>query len=169
MKKNFREAGNNRGNNRYIILETRYTMATIRHINEEEYVAKALELLNHRREGYANYALGLLQRNMSPGQVGEQLGKKVKSEMETVLFKFLKNRGIVCGEVRYLYNTYGYCRRIRRRPSKYEVPSNLLDIEEVLPNYEEVIGNIMVDAEKLWIIAEIEAITKEAKENTNDA
>ena len=144
-------------------------MATIRHINEEEYAAKALELLNQRREGYVNYVLSLLQQSMSPGQASEQLKDKVKSEMETVLFEYLKHRGIVCGEVRYLYNTYGYCRRIRRRPSKYEVPSNLLDIEEILTNYEEVIGNIMVDAEKLWIIAEIETVTKEAKENNHEA
>ena len=60
-------------------------------------------------------------------------------------------------------------RRIRRTPSKHKVPSNLLDIEQTLPNYEEVIGNIMVDAEKLWTIAEIETITKEAKENNHEA
>ena len=29
-------------------------MATIRHINEEEYAAKALELLNGRNETYVN-------------------------------------------------------------------------------------------------------------------
>ncbi len=143
-------------------------MATIRHINEEEYAAKALELLNHRREGYVNYALSLLKQSMSPGQASEKLEDKVKDEMGTVLFEYLKHRGIVCGEVRYLYNINGYCRRIRRTPSKHEVPSNLLDIGQTLPNYEEVISNIMVDAEKLWIIAEIETITKEAKENNHD-
>ena len=106
---------------------------------------------------------------MSPGQASEKLEDKVKEEMETVLFEHLKHRGIVCGEVRYLYNINGYCRRIRRTPSKHVVPSNLLDIEQTLPNYEEVIGNIMVDAEKLWTIAEIETITKEAKENNHEA
>jgi len=30
------------------------------------------------------------------------------------------------------------------------------------------IGNIMVDAEKLWIIAEIETISREAKANNHD-
>lgn len=103
-------------------------MATIRHINEEEYAAKALELLNHRREGYVNYALSLLKQSMSPGQASEKLEDKVKDEMETVLFEYLKHRGIVCGELRYLYNINGYCRRIRRTPYKHEVPSNLLDI-----------------------------------------
>ena len=93
----------------------------------------------------------------------------MKDEMETVLFEYLKYRGIVCGEVQYLYNTYGYCRRIRRKPSKREVPSNLLDIRGILPNYEEVIGNMIVDAEKRWIIGKIEAITTEAKENEHDA
>ena len=53
-------------------------MPTIRHINEEEYAAKALELLNHRREGYVNYALSLLKQSMSPGQASEKLEDKVK-------------------------------------------------------------------------------------------
>ena len=143
-------------------------MATIRHINKEEYAAKALDLMNGRREMYVNYALGLLQQSLSPGQAGEKLEEKVKREMETVLFEYLKHRGIVCGEVQHLYNTYGYCRRICRRSSKREVPSNLLDIEKVLPNYKEVIGNMMVDAEKLRIIVEIETITKKAKENNHE-
>ena len=110
-------------------------MPTIRHINEEEYAAKALELLNHRREGYVNYALSLLKQSISSGQASEKLEDKVKDEMETVLFEYLKNRGIVCGEVRYLYNINEYCRRIRRALSKLEVSSNLLDIEQTLPNY----------------------------------
>ena len=138
-------------------------MATIRHINEEEYAAKALELLNHRREGDVNYALSLLKQSMSPGQASEKLEDKVKDEMETVLFEYLKHRGIVCGEVRYLYNINGYCRRIRRTPSKRDVPSNLLDIKAILPNYEEVIGNVLVDAEQLWIISEVEAAKEMAK------
>ena len=125
-------------------------MATIRHINKKEYAAKALDLMNGRREVYVNYALGLLQQSLSPGQAGEKLEEKVKREME------------------HLYNTYGYCRRICRRSSKREVPSNLLDIEKVLPNYKEVIGNMMVDAEKLRIIVEIETITKKAKENNHE-
>ena len=89
--------------------------------------------------------------------------------METGLFEYLKHRGIVCGEVRYLYNINGYCRRIRRSPSKHGVPSNLLEIEQSLPKYAEVIGNIRVDAEKLWTLAEIETINKEAKENDHEA
>ena len=144
-------------------------MATIRHINEEEYAAKALELLNHRREGYVNYALSLLKQSMSPGQASEKLEDKVKDEMETVLFEYLKHRGIVCGEVRYLYNINGYCRRIRRTPSKRDVPSNLLDIKAILLNYEEVMGNILVDAEQLWVAEQVETTTKEAEDNKDDA
>ena len=144
-------------------------MVTIRHIDKEAYAAKALDLLNVKWEGFVNYALSLLKQSISPGQASEKLEDKVKEEMETVLFEYLKHRGSVCGEVRYLYNINGYCRRIRRAPSKHKVPSNLLDIEQTLPNYEEVIGNIMVDAEKLRTIAEIETITKEAKENNHEA
>ena len=64
-------------------------MVTIRHINKEAYAAKALDLLNVKWEGYVNYALGLMQENMSPGMAGERLEKKVCSEMEDVLFNYL--------------------------------------------------------------------------------
>ena len=138
-------------------------MATIRHINEAEYAAKALDLLNGRCGEYVNYAFGLLQQSLSPGQAGERLENKVKSEMKIVLFEYLKHCGIVNGEIRHVYNTYGYCRRIRRTPSKRDVPSNLLDIKVILPNYEEVIGNVLVDAEQLWIISEVEAAKEMAK------
>ena len=43
-----------------------------------------------------------------------------------------------------------------------------MDIEDSLPNYKEVIGNIMVDAEKLRIIAEIEAAKEKAEENNHN-
>ena len=138
-------------------------MATIIHINEAEYAAKALDLLNGRRGEYVNYAFGLLQQSLSPGQAGERLENIVKSEMEIVLFEYLKHCGSVNGEIRHVYNTYGYCRRIRRTPSKRDVPSNLLDIKVILPNYEEVIGNVLVDAEQLWIISEVEAAKEMAK------
>ena len=51
-------------------------MVTIRHINKEAYAAKVLDLLNVKWEGYVNYALGLMQDNMSPGVAGERLGKR---------------------------------------------------------------------------------------------
>ena len=144
-------------------------MATIGHINKEEYAAKALELLNGRREGYVNYALYLLRQGISPEQAERQLKDKVGREMETDLFEYLKHRRIVCGDVRYRYDVNGYYRKIRSTPSKHDVPSYLLDIKEILPDYGDIIGNIMVEARKNLIIAEIETISKEAKENNLDA
>jgi len=86
--------------------------------------------------------------------------------METALFEYLKSSGHICGDVRYQYYAGGYYRRVRQRPEKRDVPSNLLDVKEVTPNYEEVIVNIMVDAAKLSAIYKIETITKEATEKT---
>lgn len=140
-------------------------MATIRYIDKEKYAAKALELLLDKREGYVNYAFGLMKEGMPQGQARELLEKKVKNEMETALFEYLKSSGHICGDVRYQYYAGGYYRRVRQRPEKRDVPSNLLDVKEVTPNYEEVIVNIMVDAAKLSAIYKIETITKEANEN----
>ena len=140
-------------------------MVTIRHIDKEAYAAKALDLLNVKWEGYVNYALGLMQENMSPGMAGERLEKKVCSEMEDVLFNYLKRSGKVSGGYKHqYYHVTGYYRTVQREPQKSEVPSELLDIRRLLTNYEEVLGNIMADAEERWIEAEAEKYAREANE-----
>ena len=140
-------------------------MATIRNIDKEAYAAKALDLLTGRWEGYVNYALGLMKDNMSPGMAGERLEKKVCSEMEDVLFNYLKRSGKVSGGYKHqYYHVTGYYRTVHREPQKSEVPAELLDLRRVLANYEGVIGNIMADAEKRWIEAEAEKYAREANE-----
>jgi len=142
-------------------------MATIRYIDKEEYAAKALELLNERREKYVDYGLGLMKENMSPGMAGERMEKKVCSEMEDALFDYLKWRGKIRGNYRHqYYHVTGGYRTVQVEPRKEDVPSEFLDLKEILPNYEEVMGDLMVEAEKRWIICQIETITKEAKENS---
>ena len=141
-------------------------MVTIRHIDKEAYAAKALNLLNGKWEDYVNYALGLMQDNMSPGMAGERLEKKVCSEMENALFNYLQRSGKVSGGYKHqYYHVTGYYRTVHREPQKSEVPAELLDIKRVLANYEEVIGSILADAEKRWIEAEAERFAKEASEN----
>jgi len=141
-------------------------MVTIRHIDKEAYAAKALDLLNGKWEGYVNYGFSLMQNNMSPGMAGELLEKKVCSEMENALFDYLKKSGKVSGGYKHRYfHVTGYYRTVHRDPQKSEVSAELLDIKRVLANYEEVIGNIMADAEKRWIEAEAEKFAKEANEN----
>jgi len=145
-------------------------MVTIRHINKEAYAAKALDLLNVKWEGYVNYALGLMQENMSPGMAGERLEKKVCSEMEDVLFNYLKRSGKASGGYKHqYYHVTGYYRTVHREPQKREVPAELLDLRRVLANYEDVIGNILADAEKRWITDQIEIIAKETKENGHES
>ena len=141
-------------------------MATIRHIDKEAYAAKALNLLNGKWEDYVNYALGLMQDNMSPGMAGERLEKKVCSEMGNALFNYLQRSGKVSGGYKHqYYHVTGYYRIVHREPQKSEVPAELLDIKRVLANYEEVISSILADAEKRWIEAEAERFAKEANEN----
>ena len=140
-------------------------MVTIRHINKEAYAAKALDLLSVQWEGYVNYALGLMQENISPGMAGERLEEKVCSEMEDVLFNYLKRSGKVSGGYKHqYYHVTGCYRTVQREPRKSEVPSELLDIRRLLTNYEEVLGNIMADAEERWIEAEAEKYAREANE-----
>lgn len=44
-----------------------------------------------------------MQENMSPGMAGERLEKKVCSEMEDVLFNYLKRSGKVSGGYKHQY------------------------------------------------------------------
>ena len=143
-------------------------MATIRHINKEAYAAKALELLNARREVFVGYGKKHLSEGEHPDRVRGEIEYKVKKDMEEVLFEYLKSRGIVCGDIDELYNKYGSCRRIRLMTDKGDASSNLLNIREVLPYFGEIVDSIMGEAEKLLIIAEIEKITKEAKEHNDE-
>ena len=141
-------------------------MATIRHIDKDAYEAKALNLLNDKREGYVNYALGLIQDNISPEMARERLEKKVCSEMENALFNYLKRSGNISGDYKHqYYHVTGYYRTVHCEPQKREVPAELLDIKSVLKNYEEIIDNIMAEAKKRRIDAEAEKFAKEESEN----
>ena len=139
-------------------------MTRTRRIDMEEYATRGLELLLERREEYVDYALYLLSEGLSPGIAGERLERRLKGEMEDVLFDFLKRSGTIRGEYIHRY-TYGYCITSRRKPRKSEVSPELLDIERILPDYEAAIGNIMADAEKRWIEAEADRFAKEANED----
>ena len=137
-------------------------MATI-YINKEEYAVEAAELLNARWDGFVGYGEKLMSDGEYPDQIREKVEYRVEKDMEEALFEHLKRRGIVCGDIDQLYNKYGSCRRIRLRTNEGEASFNLLNIKEVLPNFGEVVGNIMLEAKKLRIIAAIETITEEAR------
>jgi len=129
----------------------------------EEYATEALELINARRENFVVYGKGLLSKGEHPDRIREEIEDDLKSDMEKVLFEHLKSRGVVCGDIDQLYDKYGFCRRFRLKSDKCGASLNLLNIREVLPNFGDVVGSIMVDANKLRIIDEMEAIIREAK------
>lgn len=137
-------------------------MAEIRRIDQEEYAAEAMELLNQVRESFVRSACYSLSEGVSSEAVRVILVRKVKSEMKHVLFEHLKRSGTVSGHYVYRY-TYGYCRKVRVEPRESDVPSKYLDIEKVLANFDAAIDDIMVEAGKLKMIADIEAVTKEAQ------
>ena len=137
-------------------------MAEIRRIDQEEYAAKALELFNQERDGFVRSACYSLSEGVSSEAVRVILVRKVKSEMKHVLFEHLKRSGTVSGHYVYRY-TYGYCRKVRVEPKESDVPSKYLDIEKVLTNFDAAIDEIMVEAGKRKMIADIETVTKEAQ------
>ena len=144
-------------------MESEKSMSEIRRIDQEEYAAEALELLNNEREDFVRSACSSLSEGVSSETTRGILVRKVKSEMKHVLFEHLKRSGTVSGHYVYRY-TYGYCRKVRVESRESDVPSKYLDIEKVLTNFDAVIDDIMVEAGKRKMIAEIEAVTKEAQE-----
>lgn len=144
-------------------MESEMNMSEIGRIDQEEYAAEALELLNQEREGFVRSACSSLSEGLSSEAVRATLVRRVKSEMKHVLFEHLKRNGTVSGHYVHRY-TYGYCRKVRIEPRESDVPSKYLDIEKVLTNFDAVINDLMVEAGKRKMIAEIEAVTKEAQE-----
>ena len=139
-------------------------MATIGRIDKEEYAAKALELIEGERDYFVSTVCANLVGVVSPDVAREQLVRRVKSRMEDILFRYLKREGIVKGDYRHQYTYLGYYRTVRREPNKRDVPDELLDIEKILPNFNEIIDAILVEAGKLKMVSAIEETTKKARE-----
>ena len=131
-------------------------MTHVGHIDKEEYAEKALELLYGEKETFVSFAYDSLFWGVSREETRVNLVDRIKTEMRRILFGHLVVTGAVRGVVKYDY-TYGYCRRIRREPRISEVPSMYLDIAKVLPNFNEVIESLMIEAIKLKLIADIRA------------
>ena len=143
-------------------------MSHIGNIDKEEYAKKALELFEQDRESYVKFAYEWLKDGATPEYARGLLVIKVEKHLEQVLFNYLKRTGAVQGSVRHDY-TLGYCRRKRVEPQMRDVPSELLNISEVLmmystlPQFDDVIDSVMMDARKLIMVDAIETTTNEAK------
>lgn len=79
------------------------SMAQIHHVDMEKYAAEALELLGEERDGFVRHALSWLSDGLSLDDTRERLVRRVKSDMEDVLFEHLKRTGAVRGDYRIDY------------------------------------------------------------------
>lgn len=138
-------------------------MTHISHIDIDEHAEECLELFKEERSGFVRHALKHLSEGLSQDDTRERLVRKVKSDMRAVIFEHMKRTGEVHGDSRMPYAHLGYYYRVRRSPDISDVPSHLLDIEELMPNFQDEVGSIMLDAEKLKMIADIEATTRDAQ------
>ena len=120
-------------------------MAHIGHIDKEKQAAKTLEFFNREKDGFVRSACHSYTAGVPPEQTREALVRKIKSRMEDVLFEHLK-------------------RTVRREPRKSDVPSQYRDIEKILPNFQELVDSVLVEAGKLRMISAIEEATKKAQE-----
>lgn len=132
-------------------------------INEEEYSAEALNLFNREREGYIEFALDDLSGGASVESAKKRLETRVMLDMEHILFDYLKDSNVLRTEYHYQYLSESYGRRIRREPRMSDVPSELLDITKVRPDFNIIINSVMTEAGKRKIIADIMSVTEEAR------
>lgn len=139
-------------------------MPEIRHINSEKHAASVLVLLEGEKEKFIQYAFSYLRDGfLPPDEVRGRLVRRMKLHMRGVIFKHLKRTGAVRGDSRHDF-TLGFCRSRYSEPRISDVPSRYLDIDRILPNFQEIVSSIMTEAEKLKTIAEIEATTSEAQQ-----
>lgn len=136
-------------------------MAETRHIDYEEHAASTLELLEDEKMDFVQNTLSDLRGGILPDEARDRLVRRMKSRMRDVIFEHLKRSGVVRGDYRHDF-TLGYCRRKYIEPRTSDVPSRYLDIDRILPNFQEIVDTIMAEAGKLKSIAEIEATTCEA-------
>ena len=141
-------------------------MTHIEHIDKEKHAAKTLELFNREKDGSVRSACQSISAGVSSEQVREGLVRRIKSRMEDVIFEHLKRTGDVRGSYRHSY-TMGYLRTVRSEPRKSEVPSQYRDIEKILPNFQELVDTVLVEAGKLRMISAIEEVTKAAQEESS--
>ena len=139
-------------------------MTHIGHIDKGKHAEKVSELLNNQRDSFISFACGILSEGVSSDLVREQLVRKIKTHMKDIIFEHLKRTGTVRGSYRHMYNSSGYCYRTRREPQKSEVSDGLLNVVKIIPTFNEVVNDIMVEAGKLRMVSAIEATTKKALE-----
>lgn len=139
-------------------------MSEIRHINSEKHASSVLALLEGEKEKFIQYAFSYFRDGfLPPDEVRDRLARRMKSRMREVIFKHLKRTGEVRGDNRRDF-TLGFCRSRYIEPRINDVPSRYLNIDRILPNFQEIVSSIMTEAEKLKTIAEIEATTSEAQQ-----
>lgn len=137
-------------------------MTHVGYVNKDKHAAKAAELLEKEKNGYIQLACDALMGGTAYEDTREQLARRIKRQMKTKLFNYLQRSGIIRTEHRRYCDGSGLCRTYHRDPEINDVPSYLLNIEKILPNFSEIIESIMVEAGKLKVIVEIEAATKNA-------
>ena len=137
-------------------------MAQIHHVDMEEYATEALELLGEEKDGFVRHALSWLSDGHGQEDTRKRLVRRVKSDMEDVLFEHLKRTGAVRGDYRIDYTRGYYYRRKYVEPRLSDVPSRLVNIETIIPNFQEAVDSMMTEARRLKAVADIEATTREA-------
>ena len=133
-------------------------MARIVYINKEKHAEKVLELFHAKREKFLKFVDDRLSKGVSADETTIDLRQEVKAEMKRAIFEHLKRSGAVRGEYQHLYSG-GYYRRIRREPRMADVPSNLLDVEKILPDFRELVSGIVDEVVKRRMIEQIQATT----------
>ena len=109
------------------------------------------------------YALKEVTSDPSCAQKREQLEKACISTVETALFYYIKRHNIVT-KTRQAYSpALGLFRQRETEICYQDVPSYLLDVKALVPDFPRMVSEVVLEARKRGLLEEIEAVTREAQ------
>jgi len=137
----------------------------------EDYSSKAREIANGYLSGEVHHsslghaARGLLDEPSSIEKV-QQLEKVCCSLVRHGLYHYVKRKGIVSKTKMKYFPALGTYRERETEICISDVPSRLLDVYALLPDFSSMVSAFALEIRKQGLINEIEAVTNDASEST---
>lgn len=138
------------------------------HANMEEYARESRELLAGCLERAAVKASERLKAGMDAARAADLMEGEVRTEMRHRLFSKVKSERIVDPGYRIQYIGTGMYRRRPMELTVSAVPSRLLDVKSLVPDFAELLGAAMLAASRKAMEMRILETAAEASERPGD-
>lgn len=138
------------------------------HANMEEYARESRELLAGCLGRATEKAAERLKAGMDAARAADLMEGEVRTEMRHRLFSKVKSERIVDPGYRIQYIGTGMYRRRPMELTVSAVPSRLLDVKSLVPDFAELLGAAMLAASRKAMEMRILETAAEASERSGD-